>query len=50
MESQAKKVKCEALELREQLKQLNVRVKSLEHGNELTSQQEALSSHSLKME
>jgi hypothetical protein len=27
-----------------------VKVKSLEHGNEFTTQQEALSSHSLKME
>jgi hypothetical protein len=32
------------------LDQLNVKNKSLEHGNELISQQEALSSHSLKME
>jgi hypothetical protein len=38
MESHAKKAKCEAFELREQLEQLNVKVKSLEHGNELIGQ------------
>jgi hypothetical protein len=32
------------------LEQLNAKVKSLEHGNELVAQQETLSSHSLKME
>ncbi len=40
---------CEVVELQEQLEQLNVKVKSLEHGNELASQQEALSSYSSKI-
>jgi hypothetical protein len=50
MESRAKKVECEVVELWKQLEQLNVRVKNLEHENELASQQKKLSSHSLKME
>ncbi len=46
----AKKAECEAIELWEQLEKLNVKVKSLECGNELVRQQETFSSHSLKME
>jgi hypothetical protein len=46
----AKKAECEVVELWEKLGKLNVRVKSLEWGNELVGQQETLSSHSLKME
>jgi hypothetical protein len=47
MESWANKVECEAVELQ---KQLDAKVKSLGCENELAVEQEALSSHSLKME
>jgi hypothetical protein len=49
MESRVKKAKCEAIELQKQLEQLNVRVKTFEHRNELVGQQETLLSRLLKM-
>ncbi len=45
-----KKGKCEAIELQEQLEQLNVRVKTFERRNELVGQQKTLSSPLLKIE
>jgi len=50
MESWAEKVECEVVELWKRLEQLNVKIKNLEHENELANQQKTSSSHSLKME